>query len=322
MGDGSPTRPGDVQWVGFSIFILSNFAPELDPDIVFQWKQLDDPPVCDVGLKKPPLTLQTKCRTADWSGGSDTTTGTCAAGGGRWRLRYNYDDQECSSPASLEGKQTASNDFGPLTPGWHDFVFKITWRYTSSGRVEVWHQAPGASGFTKTIDRSGPIGYRDALKGYIKWGVYKPHWSEVGPTTVPQRVYFHDTIKVGDSWEEVDPTVDILFPVSDSYVRAGTYANTNYGSDSRLVVKEAGSDWDYMRRSYLKFDLNALTGVDITSAKLHLKVASYSSTNDAQSVTVTADNWNQGSITNLAKPNEMYFVRSFTATSAGTWFDR
>lgn len=63
-----------------------------------------------------------------------------------------------------------------------------------------------------------------------------------------------------------------LNPVADSYVRGGTYANTNYGTDASLQVKYA-TDASFTRESYLRFDLTALaSSAPFTSANLILIV--------------------------------------------------
>jgi hypothetical protein len=55
-----------------------------------------------------------------------------------------------------------------------------------------------------------------------------------------------------------------LLPQADAFVRDGNQANTNYGSDTSLIIKSSSSG--YNRVSYLKFSLPPITG--ITSAKL------------------------------------------------------
>lgn len=58
-------------------------------------------------------------------------------------------------------------------------------------------------------------------------------------------------------------------PVADAYVRNGSYANTNYGNVTDLVVKRhttAGNS----RESYLKFDLGRIASKNVLSAKLRI----------------------------------------------------
>jgi glucose/arabinose dehydrogenase len=59
-----------------------------------------------------------------------------------------------------------------------------------------------------------------------------------------------------------------LRAAADAYVRNGSYANTNYGSSSQLVVKKGSSGWE--RRAYLKFNVGSLSSAALTSVKLRL----------------------------------------------------
>ncbi|WP_018615351.1 DUF7594 domain-containing protein [Segetibacter koreensis] len=58
-----------------------------------------------------------------------------------------------------------------------------------------------------------------------------------------------------------------LSPTADAFVRNGSYASTNYGSDTALIVKGSTSS-GYTRKSYLKFSLGSVS--TITSAKLRV----------------------------------------------------
>jgi endoglucanase len=52
-----------------------------------------------------------------------------------------------------------------------------------------------------------------------------------------------------------------------AYVRGGTFANSNFGSASELLVKQGASN-DVLRETYIKFDLSSVA--TISSAKLRL----------------------------------------------------
>jgi hypothetical protein len=62
-------------------------------------------------------------------------------------------------------------------------------------------------------------------------------------------------------------TTITLTPVADSYVRDGTYANTNFGTAVTLYTKTDGSGFN--RNTFLKFDLSKITGT-VQSAQLRL----------------------------------------------------
>jgi hypothetical protein len=63
-------------------------------------------------------------------------------------------------------------------------------------------------------------------------------------------------------------TVSTLLPTADAFVRNGTFAATNYGSDASLIVKGSNVS-NYARKSYLKFTLGSSI-TSVTSAKLRL----------------------------------------------------
>jgi len=84
-------------------------------------------------------------------------------------------------------------------------------------------------------------------------------------------------------------------PIADAFVRGGIDANTNFGSNSSLIVKNAYSEtWD--RISFLKFDIRSFTGASLSEAKLLVNVTSLSG---ALTVSVSSadSNWTEDSIT-------------------------
>lgn len=57
--------------------------------------------------------------------------------------------------------------------------------------------------------------------------------------------------------------------LADTYVRNGAYASTNYGTNTRLVVKKDAAD--YAREAFLKFDLHGLPAhFSVATARLRL----------------------------------------------------
>lgn len=93
-----------------------------------------------------------------------------------------------------------------------------------------------------------------------------------------------------------------LNPTADAYVRSGTNQNTNYGSDTTLVLKKSASPTDdFNREVYLKFDLTTVTSV--RTAKLRLYGSSTAPeivTTDLYSSSNTA--WTEAGITWANKP--------------------
>ena len=84
--------------------------------------------------------------------------------------------------------------------------------------------------------------------------------------------------------------------MADSYVRLGTFGNTNYGSSNELRVK-FGNNPSYIRRSYLKFDLS--TAGTVGSAILRIYGSNVQNTISG-SITahgVTDDSWTELGLT-------------------------
>lgn len=88
----------------------------------------------------------------------------------------------------------------------------------------------------------------------------------------------------------------MLYPTDDAYVRGGTNADVNYGSDVDLIVKRVPTIPSDNRESDLKFDLQDVPG-PITSAKLIFYGAvsdANGSENDIRLYGVAADQWTEG----------------------------
>ncbi len=93
-----------------------------------------------------------------------------------------------------------------------------------------------------------------------------------------------------------EPLFDTLAPIADAFIRNGSYAAINYGSDTSLFVKSSTSS-GYTRSSYLKFSLSNVS--NIASAKLRI----YGRNNDNTLITniscygVDNDAWSESGIT-------------------------
>jgi hypothetical protein len=92
-----------------------------------------------------------------------------------------------------------------------------------------------------------------------------------------------------------------LDPTADAYVRDGSSANTNFGSDVTLVVKDQDNNTGNTRRSFLKFDLTGITG-PVTKAKLRLFGNHTEDTTQDAAYSVSDNSWTEGGITWNNKP--------------------
>jgi hypothetical protein len=101
-------------------------------------------------------------------------------------------------------------------------------------------------------------------------------------------------------------TVNLTFnPVEDSFIRDGTYADINYGTQTYLHVKNIATS-GYRRMANVQFDFGSYNRADVSNAVLRLYGHNG---DDTSSVTpkvygITNDSWDQSAITwNTGSPN-------------------
>ncbi|WCF10744.1 DNRLRE domain-containing protein [Paenibacillus thiaminolyticus] len=108
----------------------------------------------------------------------------------------------------------------------------------------------------------------------------------------------------------------VISPAADAYVRNGTYANTNYGSDNSLVVKQDGSS-GYSREAYIRFDLTGLSGA-VEEAKISLTtIAKQLSSLSHQAHLVSDNSWDELKITWNNKPAGGAIIASWDVPEVG-----
>jgi hypothetical protein len=98
------------------------------------------------------------------------------------------------------------------------------------------------------------------------------------------------------------PSLGGLVPIADTYVRNGSYANTNFGTLGTLSVKKDATS--YERETFLKFDLSSLNEVP-TIGKLRLYIDSGDddvATNAWKIYYLNDDSWTETGLTWNNKP--------------------
>jgi len=114
--------------------------------------------------------------------------------------------------------------------------------------------------------------------------------------------------------------VDTLVGSEDAFVRGGTNAGANYGTNSLLVIKENTGTANNDRRSFLKFDLSTLSGA-VASATLRLKVQN----DDAGALhdihLVSNDSWTEGGITWSNQPSLGAVLATETVPAIDGWLE-
>jgi len=110
----------------------------------------------------------------------------------------------------------------------------------------------------------------------------------------------------------------VLNPLDDAYIRGGTYSGTNYGSETELIVKR-GSDSNFFRKSYVKFDLSGLETGNVTNAVLRLYA------NKANSCMITAfettDNWDESTLSWDNAPIEGNALDAVELSASGQYYE-
>jgi hypothetical protein len=90
-------------------------------------------------------------------------------------------------------------------------------------------------------------------------------------------------------------------PVADTYVRNGSYANSNYGTSSLIEVKQSTISGN-MRYAFFRFDIAALGLTTVSNVKLRLYF--YGGSSSSVSVHPVAGTWTETGITWNNKPVE------------------
>ena len=119
-------------------------------------------------------------------------------------------------------------------------------------------------------------------------------------------------------------TADVVEVTEDTYVEAGTSANTNFGSATILDLKAwPGSATAYYRVPLLKFDISKLSDETISSALLVLECTSMQDTTKPTQVniyTCDPDVWEETSVTYNSIPDKGELVTEGWVTGKGIVF--
>lgn len=106
-----------------------------------------------------------------------------------------------------------------------------------------------------------------------------------------------------------------LTPLADAYVRNGTYASNNYGSDTSLIVKGSASS-GYARSSYLKFSLSGLSNVSSAKLRVYGRNTDNTSTINISSYGIDNDSWTESGITYSNAPAAASAALSTTSVNS------
>jgi len=111
-------------------------------------------------------------------------------------------------------------------------------------------------------------------------------------------------------------------PTADAFVRGGSFAENNYGSDTSLEVKQ-DTNQSYVRKSYLKFNFSSISGSTIQQAKLRFYVSS--TEGDASTFNLygnATENWSESTIKWNNAPAPTTFIGSINiSATGGQWYE-
>ena len=112
-----------------------------------------------------------------------------------------------------------------------------------------------------------------------------------------------------------------LSPAADAYVRNGSYAGSNYGTDTSLVVKGSSSS-GFTRSSYLKFSLQNIAKVGSAKIRIYGRNADNASSINISCYSVDNDSWTEsGIIYNNAPTASASPLTSAAITDAAKYYD-
>ena len=155
-------------------------------------------------------------------------------------------------------------------------------------------------------------------RAIISGGPYVTIALDVSGTSFSDTTLFADTTyyyvisavnAVGEGLESAETnsatlSTGTLAPIADTYVRDGGSADTNFGTDPGLVVKnDGGTGTGYNRNSFLKFDVSELA--DATSVQLQLTPYQVDSGDSMYYQLLLDDSWNETEMTWNTQPTEI-----------------
>ncbi len=129
------------------------------------------------------------------------------------------------------------------------------------------------------------------IKDTANQGRYLSFKSKENVNYHPQLLITTDTIT-----QSFSGTSNALVPVADAHIRNGSYAGTNYGSDTNLVVKGSAKS-GYNRSAYLKFSLANVNNVNAAKLRVYGRNTENSSLINISAFGVTNDTWTEKGIT-------------------------
>ncbi len=144
-------------------------------------------------------------------------------------------------------------------------------------------------------------------------------WSgDLSGSTVPDTITMNANKSITAVFTEQtgEPDTTTVYAAADAFVRAGDYADDNFGSETRLQLKELALN--YLYHSYIKMDCASEGLNDCNSATLKLNIY-YVQAAYTLSIYKTSDDWTEGGITFNNAPSAGDLVTTVSVSAAGTY---
>lgn len=123
--------------------------------------------------------------------------------------------------------------------------------------------------------------------------------------------------------QEIDTTLATIAPIADTYVRGGIHADTNFGTDTFLAIKENSGTPDNDRIGLIKFDLSGITTGSVSVAKIRFNLRSYDQENAEHSLhLISDDSWTETGTVWNNKPQTGTLIESkIVPAVVGQWLE-
>ncbi len=196
-------------------------------------------------------------------------------------LCYNAKQVNDNSDSTKVNFTDPDGNFFDIPKGqWVTFEVSVKWTHTSDGYLDVWMDGD------QIVNYSGPTSYNDVNGTYMKLGIYRTPW-----ITERETIYY-DNLQILRNGL-------IIHADEDTYVRGGSYENSNYGSSTSLTTKHNLNQLQYDRQTYLHFDYSQFADYTLDTGNLY--VQPYSSNTTASLYVDQVDNtWDEATLTYLS----------------------
>lgn len=187
---------GNTYWYAFSVYFSStDYTTCAEEDIIFQFHG-----VADEHLGESPT-------------GRNPMFALCIQND-NYELHIAADSDTVTTKGNFDRTKHYLTELGSVElDSWTDFVFMITWDYTTSttGRINMWKNSE------LLIEDEGANCFNDATGPYLKFGIYAWAWAGSPPSGTRIRTWYIDRVLISDgdsSYSEMSTHNRVSIPSS------------------------------------------------------------------------------------------------------------